>query len=96
MNRKGPWEGYTRQAKRRLARCLLPAFLCRTFSSRERRLGTWQGFDCISFQSVEYFKPSLHSNRLCWSLAETLATQTILSDAFSKENFQKYATASSV
>ena len=28
MNRKGPWEGYRRRAKRRLARCLLPAFLC--------------------------------------------------------------------
>ena len=28
MNRKGPWEGYRRQAKRRLARCLLPAYLC--------------------------------------------------------------------
>ena len=28
MNHKGPWEGYKRQAKRRLARCLLPAFLC--------------------------------------------------------------------
>ena len=28
MNRKEPWEGYRRQAKRRLARCLLPAFLC--------------------------------------------------------------------
>ena len=28
MNRKGPWEGYWRQAKRRLACCLLPAFLC--------------------------------------------------------------------
>ena len=27
-NRKGPWEGYRRRAKRRLARCLLPAFLC--------------------------------------------------------------------
>ena len=27
MNRKGPWEGYRRQARRRLARCLLPAFL---------------------------------------------------------------------
>ena len=73
-----------------------PPSFARTFSSRERRLGTWQGFDCISFQSVEYFKPSLQSNRFCWSLAETLATQTILSDAFSKENFQKYATASSV
>ena len=24
MNRKGPWEGYRRRAKRRLARCLLP------------------------------------------------------------------------
>ena len=28
MNRKGLWKGYRRQAKRRLARCLLPAFLC--------------------------------------------------------------------
>ena len=28
MSRKGPWEGYRRQAKRRLARRLLPAFLC--------------------------------------------------------------------
>ena len=28
MNRKRPWEGYRQQAKRRLARCLLPAFLC--------------------------------------------------------------------
>ena len=25
---KEPWEGYRRRAKRRLARCLLPAFLC--------------------------------------------------------------------
>ena len=28
MNRKRPWEGYRQQAKRRLARCLLPTFLC--------------------------------------------------------------------
>ena len=28
INRKRPWEGYRQQAKRRLARCLLPAFLC--------------------------------------------------------------------
>ena len=28
MNRKRPWEGYRQQEKRRLARCLLPAFLC--------------------------------------------------------------------
>ena len=26
MSRRGPWEGYRRQAKH--ARCLLPAFLC--------------------------------------------------------------------
>ena len=39
MNRKGPWEGYRRQAK--LARCLLPAaFLCAYI--KERRLGTRQ------------------------------------------------------
>ena len=36
MNHKGPWEGYRRQAKRRLARCLLPAFLCvHMFMERE-------------------------------------------------------------
>ena len=28
INRKGPWEGYRRQAKRRLAYCLHPAFFC--------------------------------------------------------------------
>ena len=28
MNRKGPWEGHKRQAKRRRARCLPPVFLC--------------------------------------------------------------------
>ena len=27
MNHEGPWEGYRRQAKPRLARCLLPTFL---------------------------------------------------------------------
>ena len=27
-NRKGPWEGYGRRAKRRLSRCPLPTFLC--------------------------------------------------------------------
>ena len=46
MNRKGPWEGYGRQAKRRLARCLIPAFLCahifikRETSGYEAVLGT--------------------------------------------------------
>ena len=36
MIRKGPWEGYRRQAKRRLAHCLLPAFLCaHIFMKRE-------------------------------------------------------------
>ena len=43
MNRKRPWEGYRQQAKRRLVRCLLPAFLCvHIFIERERRLGTRQ------------------------------------------------------
>ena len=37
MNRKGPWEGYRRQAKRRLPHCLLPSFLCpHIFIERER------------------------------------------------------------
>ena len=38
MNRKGPWEGY-----RRLS---FPPSFARTFSSRERRLGTRQGPQC--------------------------------------------------
>ena len=43
MNRKGPWEGYRRQAMRRLAHCLLPAFLCpHIFIERERRVGSRQ------------------------------------------------------
>ena len=45
MNRKGPWEGYRRQAKRRLAHCLLPSFLCAHIfieRERERRLGSRQ------------------------------------------------------
>ena len=36
MNHKGPWEGYRRQAKPRLACWLLPAFLCvHMFMERE-------------------------------------------------------------
>ena len=47
MSRKGPWEGYRRLAKRRLARCLLPAFLCTHIfiereREKERRLGSRQ------------------------------------------------------
>ena len=43
MNRKGPWEGYRRQATSRLAHCLLSAFLCAHFyRERERRLGSRQ------------------------------------------------------
>ena len=37
MNRKGPWEGYRRQAKPVVS---FPPSFARTFSSRERRLGT--------------------------------------------------------
>ena len=48
MNRKGPWEGYRRQAKRRLARCLLPAFLCaHIFIERET-----SGYEAGEEQSV--------------------------------------------
>ena len=46
IKRNGPWEGYRRQAKRRLSRCLLPAVLCaRIFieRERERRVGTRPG-----------------------------------------------------
>ena len=39
MNRKGPWEGYRRQGKPVVS---FPPSFARTFSSRERRLGTRQ------------------------------------------------------
>ena len=39
MNRKGSWEGYRRQAKPVLS---FPPSFSRTFSWRERRLGTRQ------------------------------------------------------
>ena len=39
MNRKGPWEGYRRQAKPVVS---FPPSFAPTFSSRERRLGTRQ------------------------------------------------------
>ena len=43
MNRKGPWEGYRRQAKPVVS---FPPSFARTFSSRERRLGTRQRRPC--------------------------------------------------
>ena len=42
MNRKGPWEGYKLQAKRVSPVDSFPPSFARTFSSRERRLGTRQ------------------------------------------------------
>ena len=39
MNRKGPWEGYRRQAKPVVS---FPPSFARSFSSKERRLGTRQ------------------------------------------------------
>ena len=39
MSRKGPWEGYRRQAKPVVS---FPPSFARTFSSRERRLGARQ------------------------------------------------------
>ena len=46
MNRKEPWEGYRRQAKRVLPVVSFPLSFARTFSSKERRLGTRQGKKC--------------------------------------------------
>ena len=51
MNRKGPWEGYRRQAKRRLARCLLPAFLCAHIFIKRETSGYEAGKD--KYLSVE-------------------------------------------
>ena len=49
MNRKRPWEGYRQQAKRRLARCLLPAFLCaHIFIERET-----YGYEAVPVRSEE-------------------------------------------
>ena len=49
MNRKRPWEGYRRKAKRRLARCLLPAFLCaHIFIERET-----SGYEAVPVTSEE-------------------------------------------
>ena len=46
MSRKEPWEGYRRQAKHRLAHCLLPAFLCAyMFIERERETS---GYEAVS------------------------------------------------
>ena len=42
MNRKEPWEGYRRQAKRVSPVVSFPPSFARTFSSKERRLGTRQ------------------------------------------------------
>ena len=56
MNRKGPWEGYRRQAKRRLARCLLPAFLCaHIFIDRETSgYEAAVAISCLEFQEKIY------------------------------------------
>ena len=49
MNRKRPWEGYRQQEKRRLARCLLPAFLCaHIFIERETC-----GYEAVPVRSEE-------------------------------------------
>ena len=54
MNRKRPREGYRQQAKRRLARCLLPAFLCaHIFIERETC-----GYEAVPVTSEE--ATSLH------------------------------------
>ena len=42
MHREGPWEGYRRQAKHVSPVVSFPPSFARTFSSRERRLGTRQ------------------------------------------------------
>ena len=49
MNRKGPWEEYRRQAKRRLARCLLPAFLCAHIFIKRETSGYEAGLMLVFF-----------------------------------------------
>ena len=57
MSRKGPWEGYRRKAKSRLARCLLPAFfaLARETSGYEAD----STYDCVDMV-ILLLKMSLH------------------------------------
>ena len=51
MNCKGPWEGYRRQAKHVSPVVSFPPSFARTFSSRERRLGTRPLFAVVFFGS---------------------------------------------
>ena len=44
MNRRGPWEGYGRQAKPVVS---FPPSFARTFLSKERRLGTRQSVNSV-------------------------------------------------
>ena len=55
MNRKGPWEGYRRQAKPVVS---FPPSFARTFSSRERRLGARQTLSYVTLYVMSLkFKP---------------------------------------
>ena len=67
MKRKGPWEGYRRQA----TVVSFPPSFARTFSSRERRLGTRQAMVgvCSTFSfatetTVELKKTALKTKTL--------------------------------
>ena len=54
MNRKEPWEGYRRQAKRVSPVVSFPPSFARTFSSKERRLGTRQSQSLVDTQHFHF------------------------------------------
>ena len=63
MNRKGKCEGYRRQAKRRLARCLLPAFLC-THIFIKRETSWYEAGSCSSYNVRIFENFPFHSSKL--------------------------------
>ena len=83
MNRKGPWEGYRRQA-------LSPS---RLFSSRERRLGTRQSPHTkrsLSLISLFHFHYSLYTLNCRWSLvfhiSQVIFLKIIIQNCFKLES----------
>ena len=78
MNCKGPWEGYRRQAKRRLARCLLPAFLCAHIFIERETSGYEAGAIRYSTITYRYVIPQLRDQCGATSLLYRIAPKSPL------------------
>ena len=93
MNHKGPWEGYKRQAKPVVS---FPPSCARTFSSKERRLGTRQGeVECAKvwendfrfvfyweFASVFFFVMKTQANFLTSVKLETILASKLFKNCW--------------